>query len=56
MGNDYNDLDLLEWSAVSYVVKNAPADIRSRFANVASNNDGGVAEAAGYWIRERYKV
>ena len=50
VGNDYNDLDLLEWSAVSYVVENAPADIRGRFTSVASNNDGGVAEAAEYWI------
>ena len=56
VGNDYNDLDLLEWSAVSYVVKNAPEDIRSRFANVASNNDGGVAQAAEYWIKEGYRV
>ena len=53
VGNDYNDLDLLEWSSVSYVVKNAPADIRSRFASVASNNDGGVAEAAEYWIKKQ---
>jgi HAD superfamily hydrolase (TIGR01484 family) len=52
VGNDYNDLDLLEWSASSYVVKNAPADIKSRFACVASNNDGGVAEAARCWLAE----
>jgi hydroxymethylpyrimidine pyrophosphatase-like HAD family hydrolase len=56
VGNDYNDLDLLDWSASSYVVKNAPADIRSRFACVASNNDGGIAQAAECWIKERYKV
>jgi hypothetical protein len=46
VGNDYNDLDLLEWTAKSYVVDNAPADLKNRFAGVASNNDGGVAEAA----------
>ena len=46
VGNDYNDLDLLEWTAKSYVVDNAPADLKSRFAGVASNNNGGVAEAA----------
>ena len=46
VGNDYNDLDLLEWTANSYVVDNAPADLKKRFAGVASNNDGGVAEAA----------
>jgi hydroxymethylpyrimidine pyrophosphatase-like HAD family hydrolase len=56
VGNDYNDLDLLQWSANSYVVDNAPADIKSRFACVASNNNGGVAEAANRWIKKRYKV
>ena len=46
VGNDYNDLDLLEWTAKSYVVDNAPADLKDRFTGVASNNNGGVAEAA----------
>jgi HAD superfamily hydrolase (TIGR01484 family) len=46
VGNDYNDLDLLEWTASSYVVDNAPADLKNRFVAVASNNNGGVAEAA----------
>ena len=53
VGNDYNDLDLLEWTASSYVVSNAPADIKSRFVSVASNNNGGVAEAAGRWIEKQ---
>ena len=52
VGNDYNDLDLLEWSANSYVVANAPEDLKRRFTNVSSNNDGGVAEAATKWIAE----
>ena len=46
VGNDYNDLDLLEWTTCGYVVDNAPEDLKSRFAGVASNNHGGVAEAA----------
>jgi HAD superfamily hydrolase (TIGR01484 family) len=49
VGNDYNDLDLLEWTAGSYVVDNAPADLKKRFVGVASNNNGGVAEAAKRW-------
>ena len=53
VGNDYNDLDLLEWTASSYVVNNAPADIKNRFACVASNNEGGVAEAARRWIKKQ---
>lgn len=52
VGNDYNDLDLLEWTAHSYVVDNAPADLKSRFTGVASNNNGGVAEAANRWLTE----
>ena len=50
VGNDYNDLDLLEWTANSFVVDNAPADLKNRFAAVASNNEGGVAEAARRWL------
>jgi hypothetical protein len=50
VGNDYNDLDLLEWTDNSYVVSNAPRDLKNRFPNVASNNSGGVAEAARRWM------
>ncbi len=50
IGNDYNDLDLLEWTSSSYVVDNAPADLKNRFTTVASNNSGGVAEAARRWL------
>jgi len=53
VGNDYNDIDLLEWTTTSYVVNNAPADIKSRFACVASNNNGGVAEAAKHWMAKQ---
>jgi len=56
VGNDYNDIDLLEWTTTSYVVNNAPADIKRRFACVASNNNGGVAEAAQHWINLRHQV
>jgi Cof subfamily protein (haloacid dehalogenase superfamily) len=50
IGNDYNDQDLLEWAALSFVVKNAPEDLKSRFRQVASNNNGGVAEAVNCWL------
>jgi HAD superfamily hydrolase (TIGR01484 family) len=55
VGNDYNDLDLLEWTDKSYVVDNAPADLKNRFTAVASNNNGGVAEAATRWLAEKGK-
>lgn len=54
VGNDYNDMDLLEWTANGYVVDNAPADLKSRFAGVASNNNGGVAEAARRWLQDTF--
>ncbi len=50
IGNDYNDLDLLEWTANSFVVENAPDDIKDRFPAVASHNDSGVAEAVQRWL------
>ena len=56
VGNDYNDIDLLEWTPSSYVVNNAPSDLKNRFPCVASNNDGGVAEAVKCWLTERYRV
>ena len=56
VGNDYNDLDLLEWTAKSYVVDNAPADLKDRFTGVASNNNGGVAEAARRSIENTFGV
>jgi len=53
VGNDYNDLDLLAWTESSYVVDNAPADLKNRFPTVASNNKGGVAQAARRWMTEK---
>jgi hydroxymethylpyrimidine pyrophosphatase-like HAD family hydrolase len=50
VGNDYNDLDLLEWAETSYVVANAPAALTTRFTCVASNDENGVAEAVERWL------
>jgi len=52
IGNDYNDLDLLEWAPQSFVVENAPVDLKLRFQQVASNDNGGVAEAVERWLSE----
>jgi Cof subfamily protein (haloacid dehalogenase superfamily) len=50
IGNDYNDLDLLEWTASSFVVENAPDELKERFPVVASNNESGVAEGIERWL------
>lgn len=46
VGNDYNDMDLLEWAGRGFLVENGPEDMKSRFRTVASNNACGVSRAA----------
>lgn len=43
VGNDYNDLSMLELFPHAYVVENAPSDLRERFQIIPSNDDDGVA-------------
>ncbi len=50
VGNDFNDLDLLEWAHTSRVVANAPEPLKRRFGRVGSNDEGGVSEAVENWL------
>ncbi len=50
IGNDYNDIDLLDWTAHSYVVENAPDELRNRFKTTASNQCSGFSKV----IRESF--
>ena len=45
VGNDYNDLDMLEWAERACVVSNAPASMRARYDVVRANDDDGFTEA-----------
>jgi hydroxymethylpyrimidine pyrophosphatase-like HAD family hydrolase len=45
VGNDYNDLELLDWADHAFVVANAPAELCARYALVASNDEAGFSEA-----------
>ncbi len=45
LGNDYNDLDMLEWGIHSYAVENAPKDIKDQFRVVSSADNDGFCEA-----------
>ena len=45
VGNDYNDLDMLEWAEHAFVVSNAPSSMRESFAVVRANDDDGFTEA-----------
>lgn len=50
IGNDYNDLALLAWGGTSYVVANAPTDLRAMYPAVASNDADGFSDAINLWI------
>jgi hypothetical protein len=49
VGNDYNDLDLLEMSPHPFVVGNAPEDLVKRFPSVPDNDHDGAALAITAW-------
>ena len=44
VGNDYNDSEMLAWSANAFVVGNAPPQLRERFRAVSSNVAEGFSE------------
>lgn len=50
IGNDFNDLDLLQWTSCAYVVHNAHPDLKRQFKTVAANDHGGFAEAVDHWL------
>jgi hypothetical protein len=50
LGNDYNDLDLLDWAPTCYLVANAPDDLKTRFPTVGSHEENGFTEAIGKWL------
>lgn len=45
IGNDYNDIDMLEYTAKKYVVSNAPEDLKNRFPVCKSNQENGFTDA-----------
>ena len=52
VGNDYNDLDMLEWAGRACVVSNAPPSMRARFDVVRANDDDGFTDAVRPLLRE----
>jgi Cof subfamily protein (haloacid dehalogenase superfamily) len=43
IGNDFNDLDLLEFTNFSYIVENGPEELKSRFLKTSSNEENAFA-------------
>lgn len=53
VGNDYNDLHMLEWSSRGFVVANAPHELQKRFTVVPQCGEGGFSEAVSRWLDGR---
>lgn len=45
IGNDFNDLDLLEFTNYSYIVENGPREMKERFLTANSNEENAFARA-----------
>lgn len=54
VGNDYNDLDLLDWATSACVVANAPASLREAYRNVPSNDADGFSRAVAGWLKREH--
>jgi Cof subfamily protein (haloacid dehalogenase superfamily) len=53
VGNDFNDLELLQWAGSAYVVSNAPDELKGNFQEVSSNNDSGFTMAVNNWLKKK---
>lgn len=53
VGNDYNDLDLLDWADLACVVGNAPAELCARYRTVATHDAAGFSEAVQLALAQR---
>ena len=51
VGNDFNDLDLLEWAGTPRLVSGAPPELAARFPVACSGDGSDFAEAVEAWER-----
>lgn len=50
IGNDFNDLDLLEFTGHSYIASNGPDELKSKFKVASSNEDHAFAEVVKKYL------
>ena len=56
IGNDYNDIDLLDWTARSFAVANSPKELKQKYETVKSNEEDGFAEVAEKILNDNAKT
>ncbi len=50
IGNDFNDIDLLDFTNFSYIVENAPDELKLRYLNCGNHNNSSLSGVVGrYW-------
>lgn len=45
IGNDYNDLELLDFTSISYLVDNSPEELKSKYLKAPSNEQNGFSSS-----------
>jgi Cof subfamily protein (haloacid dehalogenase superfamily) len=50
IGNDYNDIDLLDWTAHSYLVSNAPEAIKNKYKQCADNQSNPLSDVITKYV------
>lgn len=50
LGNDYNDIDMLEYTTEKFIVNNAPDDLKKRFPICKSNQESGFTDVASQFF------
>ena len=52
IGNDFNDLDMLDWVGSAFVVANSPPEMRAKYRVVSSHEESGLSESVALWRGE----
>lgn len=50
LGNDYNDLDLLEWSDRAFIAATAPEELKQQYEVVNCPSEAGFSQALARWL------
>ncbi len=56
VGNDYNDLAMLDWTAHSFVVDNAPDDLKSEYNITSSHLENGFTNAVNELMENKKEI
>ena len=54
LGNDYNDMDMLDYAANSYVTENAPETLKNKYKTTLNNVENGFAHAVYSWLYDKF--